>query len=97
MSINLNKEEVEVIKNAIQKFFPDAKIWIFGSRSKGKNQKFSDVDLLLDIGRPLTFSEISELKFELSETTLSYFIDIVDQNSVSEEFLNSIKKDLFSL
>lgn len=97
MSINLNKEEVGIIKNTIKKFFPDAKIWIFGSRSKGKNQKFSDVDLLLDIGRPLTFSEISELKFELSETTLSYFVDIVDQNSVSEEFMNSIKKDLILL
>lgn len=97
MSINLNKEEVDIIKNAIKKFFPDAKIWIFGSRSKGRNQKFSDVDLLLDIGRPLSFSEMSELKFELSETSLSYFVDIVDANSASDDFMNSIKKDLVLL
>lgn len=93
MLIRLKPEEILLIQKVVRKNFPEAKLAIFGSRTIGKNQQFSDIDLLIDIGRVLDFSELCQLKFEFSETELDYFVDVVDANAVSQQFKASISKN----
>src|SRR5205085_11964920 len=37
---------------------PDAVVWVFGSRATGRARRYSDLDLAIDAGRPLTLDEL---------------------------------------
>lgn len=86
------------IKNILQKFidFKKSKVFIFGSRAKGKARKFSDYDIGVISRKPLNFKKISLIKGELEESDLPYRVDVVDFATVSKKFksiaLAKIKK-----
>ena len=74
---------------------PDAAIWLYGSRARGKYREFSDIDLALDAGKPINFNTIAELKEILAASDIAYRFDIVDFNSISDEaFKNAVKKEM---
>jgi len=39
----------------------DAKVWVFGSRATGRARRYSDLDLAIDAGRPVTLDELAQL------------------------------------
>jgi len=73
--------------------FPDAKIILFGSRARGTEREFSDVDLALDAGKPLSRHAIQEAVAMFSQSNIPYKIEIVDVHEVSEEMKDAIKKE----
>lgn len=76
----------------------DAKFYIFGSRAKGTNKKYSDIDIAVDLnGKKLDVSILGKILIEFQESTLPYEVDVVDLNSIDENFRNLIKKDLVLL
>ena len=76
----------------------DAKFYIFGSRVKGTNKKYSDIDIAVDLnGKKLDVSILGKILIEFQESTLPYEVDVVDLNSIDENFRNLIKKDLVLL
>ena len=76
----------------------DAKFYIFGSRVKGTNKKYSDIDIAVDLnGKKLDISILGKIFLEFQDSTLPYEVDVVDLNSIDEKFRNLIKKDLVLL
>ena len=63
-----------------------AKLWAFGSRATGRARKYSDLDLAIDAGRPLTLDESARLGEALQESDLPYRVDIVDWHAIGERF-----------
>jgi predicted nucleotidyltransferase len=74
--------------------FPAADIYLYGSRARGTHELTSDIDIALDAGTPLDRYAIYELKEVLLGLRHPYHIDIVDLNSISEEFKKVITPDL---
>lgn len=66
----------------------NTKIWVFGSRAKGKTRRASDLDLAIDTGRKLTKKETSALFHAFDESDLPYKVDVLDLNNINE----SLKK-----
>ena len=76
----------------------DAKFYVFGSRAKGTNKKYSDIDIAMDLnGKKLDTSILGKILIEFQDSTLPYEVDVVDLNSIDEDFRNLIKKDLVLL
>ncbi len=76
----------------------DAKFYIFGSRAKGTNKKYSDIDIAVDLnGKKLDISVLGKILIEFQDSTLPYEVDVVDLNSIDESFKNLIKNDLVLL
>ena len=76
----------------------DAKFYIFGSRVKGTNKKYSDIDIAIDLnGKKLDVSILGKILIEFQDSTLPFEVDVVDLNSIDEDFRNLIKKDLVLL
>ena len=76
----------------------DAKFYIFGSRVKGTNKKYSDIDIAIDLnGKKLDTSILGKILIEFQDSTLPFEVDVVDLNSIDEKFKNLIKKDLVLL
>jgi predicted nucleotidyltransferase len=87
----LKKRYLEKIKSEAVRFAKKntgVKIFIFGSSLLRKN--FGDVDLGI-LGK-INYRAIAELKENFTDSTIPYFIDIVNFNKVSKEF----KENVFS-
>jgi hypothetical protein len=50
----------------------DVEAWVFGSRAGGRARRYSDLDLAIDAGRPLTFDEFARLAEAFRESDLPY-------------------------
>ena len=96
--IDLKPEYLEIITDIVGRcLLPHPKIWIFGSRTQSTAKPFSDIDLLIDIGRPVTIQELSALNNYFDESLLPYKVDIADACTISGEFRAKIRDQLVSL
>lgn len=85
--MNLEEKFIFLIKNCVKKFLPEAKIFIFGSRAKKTNHKFSDIDIAIQSSE-INSEILAQVKFELEESDLPYKVDIVDYNELDQKILD---------
>ncbi len=71
--------------------FPGAKIYLYGSRARGTNREYSDIDLAIDTGKPQI--NIGEARAIFEASHIPYKIDIVDLQSASPKLREMILKD----
>ena len=90
---NLKLETVEDLKKFLAKFFKNEKveIYLFGSRARGDNTPFSDVDIGFLSTRDIS-DKIAILKDILDESNFPYKVDLVDLSS-NRELLNVVLKE----
>lgn len=72
-------------------------IYIFGSRARGDNSKYSDVDIAFKGNKKLTLRELSQLQLNFEFSDLPYKVDIIDLNSCSSDFIQIIQNDLVKI
>lgn len=72
---------------------PEVKIYLFGSRARGKYAQWSDIDLALDAGKRLNPVLVDEIKSVLENTNIPWKIDVVDLYFVSDAMKDSIMKE----
>ena len=73
---------------------PRATMWVFGSWATGGARLYSDLDLAIDAGRPLTLDEIARLSEAFRESDLPYRVDLVDWHNLDARFRQAIAPDL---
>ncbi len=86
---------IEFIKETVAEILPEAEIYLFGSRTQNKAQKYSDVDIALK--GEISFENLLKIKIAFENSTFPYKVDVVDLNSLKPEFLNIIKNDLHKI
>ena len=91
--MNLKPEYQKKIIAILSALFPNTKIYLFGSRARGTNQEFSDIDIALDAGTKLRRADVGEARDMLSESNIPYKIDIVDFQDISEEMRKFILQE----
>jgi predicted nucleotidyltransferase len=76
---------------------PSAQVWVFGSRATGRARRYSDLDLAIDAGRPLTVDETARLREAFEESDLPYTVDVVDWHAISAPFRRIIAASRLAL
>lgn len=74
-----------------------ADVWVFGSRATGRARRYSDLDLAVDAGRPLTLDETASLAEAFGDSDLPYQFDIVDWHAIDNRFRRLIAAQRVSL
>jgi uncharacterized protein len=74
-----------------------AKAWVFGSRAAGRARPYSDLDLAIDAGRPLTLDQLARLAEAFSESELPYRVDVTDWRSLDDRFRRIIAAERVAL
>jgi predicted nucleotidyltransferase len=94
--IDIRPHDLDAVKNIFRlaRFDESAEFYVFGSRAKGVARRGSDLEIAIDLGRPLSPVEHHYLVNELEESDLPYRVDIVDLQTVSPIFKEMIKRDL---
>jgi len=90
--IDLSPEHLALLKQLITEYIPDCEIRVFGSRIHGTAKPYSDIDIALKCTEPIVRRTMSRLKEALQESTLSIRVDVLDWESISEEFKGVIEE-----
>lgn len=83
----LDARHAAIVRDILRTHVPPAtRVRVFGSRAGGAVKPFSDLDLSLDAGRPLTLAERATLAAAFEESPLPWRVDLVDMHAISAEF-----------
>lgn len=85
-ALTITNEELAIVKQILQTHIPNLEVWAFGSRVKGNAKPYSDLDLAVITGEPLSLQTHADLVDAFSESDLPWKVDIVDWALVAEPF-----------
>ena len=95
--IYLDEEQLNIVKEILKKHLPDRAVIVFGSRVTGKIKPYSDLDLCLMGGKPVSIAVLAHLKEAFSDSNLTIRVDVVDWANISPEFQAVISEQSVSL
>lgn len=90
MKSGIDEKTKQKIVALISALIPKAKIYLFGSRVRGKHSQWSDIDLAIDTGEKVSHLIVGEVIGVLAGSDIPYKIEVVDFHSVSKEMQQSI-------
>jgi predicted nucleotidyltransferase len=70
-----------------------ARVYLFGSCARGDVNRLSDIDVAIEPLEPLPGSVLSDIREDLEESTVPYFVDVVDLSTVNSEFRARVLRD----
>jgi predicted nucleotidyltransferase len=83
-------EHKSSIIKIITAFYPNAKIYLFGSYARGTAKQGSDIDIAIDVGKRLNLHEHQFLFNLLDALPTPQKIDLVDMYKISDDMRESI-------
>jgi len=69
----------------VEKLQPE-RVLLFGSRAKGENKPYSDIDLAVELNQNIDFRLKRKIKELIEDISGMYSVDIVYLNECSENF-----------
>lgn len=93
MKLGLTEAQCNIIKKILAPY-PHA-FFLFGSRVKGTQKKFSDLDICYKAD--IADAEISHVLAAFDQSDLPFKVDIVAWSRCAPEFQKHIEKDLISV
>ncbi len=97
-NIFITETQKEIVLEILTRHFPKQKYFIFGSRATGENLKpFSDLDIAVQSEVQLNDSKLAMALEDFSSSDLPFKVDLINLDSISQEFISNIKSDLISL
>ncbi|BBG66021.1 hypothetical protein NNO_1318 [Hydrogenimonas sp.] len=68
---------IEELRDYLITAFPDSRIYLFGSRARGDDTEWSDIDIALDSPKDLS-QKLAKVRFEIEESLLPCKVDLID-------------------
>ena len=87
--IDIKPRDKEILFSLLTQYLPNTTIWAYGSRVTGHSQPWSDLDLVLFSGGEQK-CRISLLKEALEESNLSFRVDLLEWDSLPDNFKTNI-------
>ncbi|HEX4068726.1 MAG TPA: nucleotidyltransferase domain-containing protein [Candidatus Babeliales bacterium] len=89
----MDKRHLDIVKKILKKY--SYTFYAFGSRTKGTQRPFSDLDICFMENIPWNIRSHIDEDFEKSD--LPFTVDVIDWNSCDEDFKSKIKNDLIQI
>lgn len=94
--IQLSVKHLGIVERVFKEQLITQKVFAFGSRARNEARQFSDLDLFI-AGKKLSFLQLTQLKDAFSDSDLPYFVDILQEQNLSQDMFELIKKDFVEL
>ncbi|MCL5436349.1 MAG: nucleotidyltransferase domain-containing protein [Candidatus Dependentiae bacterium] len=88
--IGLAPKELAIVRAILSKY--PYRFYAFGSRAKGTQRRFSDLDLCYKDAIPERV--LAELDAAFEESDLPFKVDLINFSKISDDFKRLIEKDL---
>ena len=90
-NILVSPEQQKYIVQAIRRELPKTIIIAYGSRIKGDAHTYSDLDLALNDGKPISLSILSHIEEIFAESDIPFKVDLIDFHMVDSTFQSIIE------
>lgn len=77
----------------IEMFFPDAKIYFFGSRARGDFTPQSDYDIAINNGKMVPITERGQIMSMIDHLNMPQRVDVVDFHILPQAMKDNILKE----
>jgi uncharacterized protein len=91
--MNIEPQYLEAITDILRKYACGSEVWAYGSRVRGTNARFSDVDLVLRPKENMSFERMCKLKLAFEESDLPMSVDVHCWDNIPESFKEQIIKE----
>lgn len=92
--LDLDKKYISLIQTILNTYVPNQTVLAYGSRTKGTSHEGSDLDLVIVSDKDaITQKQLSALRDAFSESNLPILIDVLDWNTLPDEFKQEIDKE----
>ena len=91
--MEITNELKDKMTGILTALFPNAKIYLFGSRATRTHQALSDIDIAIDTGQKIAPAKIDEANAIMASLDIPISVDVVDLFSVSEDMRKLIEKE----
>lgn len=91
--IHMQEKHLRILQQIISKY--PYSFFVFGSRVKGTERRFSDLDLCYK--EPIPSIKLYKLEEDFEESNLPFKVDIVNWDYCSENLRKLIEKDMIPL
>jgi predicted nucleotidyltransferase len=92
--VQLTKKELDQVLEILSFYSKDInEAFIFGSRVKGNNLKYSDVDILIYSDQDI----VRDIKDDFMESDFVYKVDIVNMVDLEPKVLHKIMKNTYKI
>jgi len=95
--LDLKPHELEVVRNILNRFVPEAEIIVFGSRVHGTAKPWSDLDLAIKAKSALDWKLLEEIKEAFQESELPFRVDVLDWNEITAAFRRAIEMNGYEI
>lgn len=85
--------DILTIKNTVEpiaRFYGVKRLYLFGSYAKGTANEQSDIDLLVEKGKPMSLLKLSGMR-QMVEEALNLSVDLVTTTGIEDEFRKEIE------
>ena len=86
----LDEEDYTILRNILLKY--PYKFYVYGSRTKGRAKKYSDMDLFCR--ENMEEKDLFNIKDQIEESDITIKVDILLKKRCSETFMRYIEDDL---
>jgi len=90
--INLTQQQLEIVKNILHEYVPDAEVRAFGSRVTNKVKAYSDLDLVVLPSTKLDLKILYRLRDAFEESELPFRVDVLDWYRITDSFKKIINQ-----
>ncbi len=89
--ITLAPEHLQLVRQILAEYIPEYEVRVFGSRVKGTQKPYADLDLVVVGKTRLVRAQLDELAESFIESDLPFRVDVLDWNRISEAFREEIE------
>ena len=90
---DIRPDHLEMVQDILREHLPAGfKVWVFGSRANWTTKDSSDLDLAVEGAASLDHKAMVGLEVAFEESDLPYTVDVVDLNSVSQDFKQIVEE-----
>jgi predicted nucleotidyltransferase len=91
--LDLSPRDLPIVQNILRKHIPDFEVWAFGSRTKGTARRYSDLDLAVITGAPLSFQIRGDMAEDFSGSDLPFRVDVLDWANTRDNFRRIVEQE----
>ena len=84
--LDITDREWATVSRILKSVVPACEVWAFGSRVQARAKPYSDLDLALLAGQPLSLETRAMLTEAFEESDLPFKVDVVDLSAASPGF-----------
>lgn len=91
--IDISPKDWRTVRNILRKHVPDREVWAFGSRARRTAWTYSDLDLAIITGSPLSHRVRGDMAEDCSESDLPFRVDILHWATTLQNFRHIVELD----